>query len=292
MTEYWGSELEFTKMHGIGNDYIYFNCLEKELQNPEKVAQVITDRHFGVGGDGIVLICPSSSADFRMRMFNTDGSEAQNCGNAVRCVAKFIYDNGITNENIITLETLAGILRLEMTVDNKLVQSVRVDMGPPILEASTIPLNTTLTDSNVVTIDVESETFSAYCVSMGNPHAVIFVDEITDRLVLTLGPKIEHHPLFPERVNVEFVKVISPSELQMRVWERGTGETLACGTGASAVCVAGVQTGHSSPAVDIQLLGGTLNLHWDEQSNHVFMNGAAATAFHGTVNLEHYYKEE
>lgn len=286
--------IQFTKMHGLGNDYIYVNCLTSELESPPIVAKLVSDRHFGIGGDGLVLIAPSNIADFRMRMFNADGSEAQNCGNAVRCIAKYVYDNKITANERITLETLAGILTLDLIIDaqSKTVHSVRVDMGTPILDPARIPLNVALTQSNQVTIIVDETTYTAFCVSMGNPHAVIFVDEITDTQVLSHGPLIENHPVFPERVNVEFVKVDSTEHLTMRVWERGSGETLACGTGASAVCVAGFALNKSARSVTIQLLGGSLQVEWDESSDNVFMTGPATTVFNGTVNLKNLLREK
>lgn len=272
-------------MHGIGNDYIYFNCLEQTIENPKALAVRLSDRHFGIGGDGIVLIEASTEADFKMRMFNADGSEAQMCGNAVRCVAKFVYDKGLTSKTTITLETLGGPQILHCSVVDNEVVTVRVDMGAPILDPQKIPLNTERTHSNRVTIDVADHSYDAVCVSMGNPHAVIFVPQITDSLVLDHGPIIEKHPLFPERVNVEFVEVLDRTTLRMRVWERGSGETLACGTGAAAVCVAAVLTEQSEREVVVKLLGGDLALEWNAESGHIFKTGSATTVFEGSVTL-------
>jgi len=233
--------IHFTKMHGAGNDYVYVDCFRHgPPSDPPALARAISDRHFGVGGDGLILICPSEIADARMRMYNADGSEAEMCGNGVRCVAKYVYDHNIKREKTLKIETGAGVLTLELEVANDAVQRVRVDMGEPVLEAEKIP--TTLAGSPVVgrSLTVDGQTFEVTCVSMGNPHCVIFVPEATDELVLGAGPKIETDAHFPRRVNVEFVEVLSPTEVRQRTWERGSGETLACGTGASAVCVAGV----------------------------------------------------
>ncbi len=278
--------MKFTKMHGAGNDYVYVDCFQETLPEPaDQLAIKIADRRFGVGGDGLILIQPSDVADARMRMFNADGSEAEMCGNGIRCVAKFVYDHGISQKEQLAIETGNGVLQLDLQTESapsgKRVSQVTVDMGKPILEPARIP--TTLSAQQVVNheVDFAGTTLRVTTVSMGNPHCVIFVPEATDDLVLGLGPKIETDPRFPARTNVEFVEVISPTELRQRTWERGSGETWACGTGASAVCVAGVLTGNCERDVLIHLLGGDLNLRWDSSSEHVFMTGGATEVFSG-----------
>ena len=280
--------MKFTKMHGAGNDYVYVNCFAESLHElpPAQLADLarrISHRHFGVGGDGLILIRPSEIADARMQMLNADGTEAEMCGNGIRCVAKFVYDHDIARKPTLKIETGAGVLALEVAVgSDDLVREVTVDMGPPELEAAKIP--TTLVDlGQVVSHPVEfaGQTFQATCVSMGNPHCVLFVEKSTDDLVLGLGPTIECDPRFPKRTNVEFVEVISREEVRQRTWERGSGETWACGTGASAVCVAGVLTGRTDRKILNHLLGGDLTLHWDEGSGHVLMTGGASEVFQG-----------
>lgn len=280
--------MQFTKMHGAGNDYVYVDCFTHETpENPSDLSVQVSNRHTGIGGDGLILIRPSEVADARMQMFNADGSESEMCGNGIRCVAKFVYDHDICKKDLLNIETGAGILALEVAVENGKVQQVRVDMGEPILLADEIPtkINGGSDSGNRVVdvpLSVGGHEFQVTCVSMGNPHCVIFVDKATDELVLGLGPKIENDPRFPSRVNVEFVEFISPTEVRQRTWERGSGETLACGTGASAVCVAGVLTGRTERQLTNHLLGGTLKLEWDESSNHVFMTGPATEVFSGT----------
>lgn len=278
MSQIW----QFAKMQGIGNDYIYFNCLSSDFPDASKNAVKLADRHFGIGGDGIVLIKPSEIADYRMQMLNSDGSEAEMCGNAIRCVGKYLYDKGITQKTQVNIETLAGIKVLDLKVQAGKVSLVRVDMGKPELVSAKIPVNINSVKCIAQPFEVEDFSSPMTCVSMGNPHAVFFVDDITDRHVLTLGPKIEVHPMFPRKINVEFVKVISRYELQMRVWERGAGETLACGTGAAAVCVAASLNGLAERKVKIHLLGGVLELEWAE-NDHVFKTGPAEFAFEGEV---------
>lgn len=279
--------IPFTKMHGLGNDYIYFDCLRDPnlIPDPTTLAPRLSDRHFGIGGDGIVLILPDPETDFRMRMFNADGSEAEMCGNAIRCVAKYVYDRGYTQKDVLTIRTGAGVLSLALTVADGTVQTVRVDMGEPILNGPDIPV--ALTANPVVGAKAELQDGRSYlftAVSMGNPHAVIVVDDLTDEQVLGDGPQLEIHPLFPKHVNVEFVTILSPTEVRMRVWERGAGETLACGTGASAVGVACHLNGLTERDVVVHVLGGDLHITWAE-NNHVFMDGPAAFAFDGTVDL-------
>ena len=274
--------LQFTKMHGAGNDYVYVDCFRQSMPaDAPTLARAISDRNRGVGGDGLILICPSEIADACMRMYNADGSEAEMCGNGIRCVAKYVYDHGIKREKTLKIETGAGVLALELEVAGDGVQRVRVDMGEPELEAEKIP--TTLSGSPVVSREllVDGMAFEVTCVSMGNPHCVIFVPQATDDLVLGFGPKIETDPHFPRRVNVEFVEVISPTEVRQRTWERGSGETLACGTGASAVCVAGVLTDRTQRRIVNHLLGGDLELEWSETNNHVYKTGPATEVFTG-----------
>lgn len=274
--------MKFTKMHGAGNDYVYVDCVRQQPPaDPAGLAQRISHRHFGVGSDGLILIRPSERADARMQMFNADGSESEMCGNGIRCVAKYVYDHGIATKPTLRIETGAGVLSLEVETRGGKVERVRVDMGCPILEAARIP--TTLAGSPVVNtpLEIDGRKLSVTCVSMGNPHCVVFVDKATDDLVLGLGPKIERDPRFPARVNVEFIEVLSPREVRQRTWERGSGETWACGTGASAVCVAGVLSGRTERRIVNHLLGGDLELHWNEQDGHVYMTGPAVEVFSG-----------
>ena len=273
--------MRFTKMQGAGNDYIYVNCFDDAPpDDPAEIARQISDRHFGVGGDGLVLICPSVMADARMRMFNADGSEAEMCGNAIRCVAKYLYDHDVVAKESMQIETGRGVLNLDLEVREGQVDRVRVDMGEPILEPGRIP--TTLSGNPVVNapLTVDGQQLAVTCVSMGNPHCVTFVNELTDKWVLGIGPAVESDRHFPRRVNAEFVQVLSPTEVRMRVWERGSGETLACGTGASAVCVAGVLTGRTERKIIAHLPGGQLELHWADD-NHVYMTGPAVEVFSG-----------
>ena len=275
--------LHFTKMHGAGNDYVYVDCFNNPTpDDPAALAVKVSDRNKGIGGDGLILICPSEVADARMRMFNSDGSEAEMCGNGLRCVAKYVYDHGISVKDELNLETGAGVLSVALTVVGGKVDSVKVDMGEPILRPADVP-TTLVGDEAVVNVplEVDGQTFEVTCVSMGNPHCIIYVDEATDDLVHRVGPKIETDPRFPAKTNVEFIEVISPTEVKQRTWERGSGETLACGTGASAVCVAGVLTGKTERKLTNHLLGGTLVLEWVEATNHVFMDGPATEVFSG-----------
>ena len=273
--------MRFTKMQGAGNDYVYVDCFQETMPDDlAQTARLMADRHFGIGGDGLVLICPSEAADAQMRMFNADGSESEMCGNAIRCVAKYVYEHGIAKKDTLTIETGAGVLTLELSVEDGTVPRVKVDMGQPILAAEEIP--TTWTGDKVVdqALSVDGREFTVTCVSMGNPHCVTFVDELTDDLVFGFGPKIEHDPHFPNRVNAEFVQILSPTEIRMRVWERGSGETLACGTGASAVCVAGVLSGRTEREITAHLLGGDLQLHWAD-NDHLYKTGPAVEVFSG-----------
>jgi diaminopimelate epimerase len=270
-------------MHGIGNDYVYFNCIGQNIENPPEAAKKLSDRHYGIGGDGIVLILPSGTADFRMQMFNADGSEAEMCGNAIRCVGKYVYEKGLTNKDELVIETKAGERFLTLFVSQGIVEKITVDMGEPIFESGRIPV--ALSEEKVINkeVSIGGDTYTITCVSMGNPHCVIFVEEITDTLVLKKGPEIEVADIFPERINVEFAKIINRNEIDMRVWERGSGETLACGTGASALCVASALNGFTENKVLIHLLGGNLEIEWDKKTNHVYMTGPAEYAFEGKV---------
>ncbi len=274
--------MRFTKMQGAGNDYVYVNCFHERLPaDPAKLSIAIADRHFGIGGDGLILICPSEKADARMRMFNADGSESEMCGNGLRCVAKYVYDHGIVPKDKLAIETGRGILQVELEIDKGRAKRVRVNMGEPILAGDNIPTTLPGIPPLDTLLKIDDEALQVTCVSMGNPHCVIFVDAITDRHVHQLGPKIEKHLAFPRRTNVEFVKVNRRDDLTMRVWERGSGETLACGTGACGVCVAGVLTGRSDRRVNIHLLGGDLELDWSKSDNHVYMTGPAVEVFTG-----------
>lgn len=273
--------MRFTKMHGAGNDYIYVDCFAETMPaDPATLARQMADRHYGVGGDGLILICPSKVADVRMRMFNADGSEAEMCGNGVRCVGKYAYDHGIRRQTTLTVETGRGVLTLQMEATGGRVERVRVDMGEPILQAAKIP--TTLAGDPVAdrSLSVAGRDLKVTCVSMGNPHCITYVDDLSDEWVLGVGPKVETDSHFPRRVNAEFVEVLSPREVRMRVWERGSGETLACGTGASAVCVAGVLTNKTERKILAHLPGGDLELEWADDG-HVYMAGPAIEVFEG-----------
>ncbi len=274
--------MHFTKMHGAGNDYIYVDCFhEMAPKDIVATAVAVSDRHTGIGGDGIVLICPSEVADARMRMFNADGSESEMCGNAIRCVAKFVYDRGIAKKPELMIETGRGVLTMQLTEgsDGKIAR-VRVNMGSPILEAVRIPTLLAGDPPMNIALEVAGKSISVTCVSMGNPHCVTFVDELSDDWVLRVGPQIERHSAFPNRVNAEFVQMVTPTEFIMRVWERGSGETMACGTGACAAAVAGVLTGRTERTVTAHLRGGDLKLEWASSGN-VFMTGPATEVFSG-----------
>lgn len=273
--------MKFTKMHGAGNDYVYVNCFEEAL--PEDIAglaMAVSDRHKGIGSDGLILICPSEKADARMRMFNADGSESEMCGNGVRCVAKYVYDHGIARQQTLKIETGAGVLHLDLELAGSRVSQVRVNMGKPILKSAEIPTLLPGDPPVDAALDLGDQSLKVTCVSMGNPHCITFIDELNDHWVHDIGPKVEVHPMFPNRVNAEFIEVVSPTELKMRVWERGSGETQACGTGACASAVAGVLTGRSERDVLIHLPGGDLRLEWAD-SEEVFMTGPAVEVYEG-----------
>lgn len=279
--------MEFTKMHGLGNDYIYFNCTKQPVQNPEKLSVLLSDRHKGVGGDGIVLILNSEVADFKMRMFNADGSEGKMCGNATRCIGKYVYERGLTAKTDLTLETLSGIKKLHLCVQNGKVQSVTVDMGQAVLTPRDIPVRSEGESFIHQKITAAGQNWYASCVSMGNPHAVIFCEDVLNLPLEKIGPEFENHPLFPERINTEFVKQLNKTTLQMRVFERGSGETMACGTGACAVVVAAVLNGlcQKDEEITVQLLGGDLKIKWSSNGT-VYMTGTADFVFDGTLLME------
>ncbi len=274
--------MRFTKMHGLGNDYVYVDCFQQQIEDPATVARIVSDRHFGIGGDGLIMILPSERADVRMRMFNADGSEGQMCGNGIRCVAKCAFDHGLTKNNPMTVETAAGIKTIQLMIGARgRVASATVDMGEPILDPAAIPVSMRQNRVIEVPIRTPKNAWTMTCVSMGNPHAVIYVPDVAAVPLEAVGPEIENNPLFPQRINAHFVQVHSPQEVTMRTWERGSGITLACGTGASAVCVAGVLTGKSGRKILAHLPGGDLQLEWRQENNHVYMTGPATEVFSG-----------
>ncbi len=273
--------MRFTKMEGCGNDYIYINGFAETVEHPEMLAVAMSERHFGIGADGLVLILPSEVADFRMRMFNMDGSEGEMCGNAVRCIGKYVYERGMTQKDCVTLETAGGIKVLRLHIQNGSVIAVTADMGEPILEAEKIPVLSQKTPVIGVPLQILDKSFAFTCVSMGNPHAVTFIDNVQEFDVQKYGSVAEFAPMFPKKANIEFAQVIDRTHLYMRVWERGSGETLACGTGASATLVAAVLNNLCERKVRIQLKGGTLEIEWREADNHVYMTGPARFSFDG-----------
>lgn len=284
--------MKFTKMQGLGNDYVYVNLFEEKVEDPVATAIAVSDRHFGIGSDGLILIGPSDVADFEMIMYNLDGSRGEMCGNGIRCVGKYVYDHGMTDKTEITVETLGGIKVLQLFVgDDGCVEQVRVDMGEPILEPARVPVDLAyLADPAAadaskpaisVPIEVDDQIYHVTCVSMGNPHSVLFVNDVDTLDLERIGPSFENHPLFPNRVNTEFIQIVDRSHVKMRVWERGSGETMACGTGACASTVACVLNDLTDRHLYLDLLGGRLDITWDEESGHVFMTGPAATSFEG-----------
>ncbi|MCI9217526.1 diaminopimelate epimerase [Lachnospiraceae bacterium 42-17] len=279
--------MKFTKMHGLGNDYIYVNCLEERIENPPAVARFVSDRHFGIGSDGLILINPSEKADFEMEMYNTDGSRSEMCGNGIRCVAKYVYDYGLTDKTSISVETLGGIKYLELTVKNAKAELVKVDMGKPELTAEKIPIETTHPLHKVIDepIDVNGAAYRMTGVSMGNPHAVVFVEDVKGLEIEKIGPGFENHKRFPHRVNTEFTRVIDRKTVEMRVWERGAGETMACGTGACAVAAACILNGLTENQVTVRLPGGELQIEWDRERDRIYMTGPAVTVFDGEIHL-------
>lgn len=276
--------MKFTKMHGCGNDYVYVNCMEKMLEDPDQVSRFVSDRHFGVGSDGLILICPSDQADFRMAMYNADGSEGEMCGNGIRCVAKYVYDYGLTDQTSISVETKGGIKYLDLTVKEGKVSLVKVNMGSPILKPSLIPIRSEKEQFVDEPVTVDGKVYRMTGVSMGNPHVVTFVDDTASLNLEKIGPSFENHELFPNRINTEFVQVLSRHEINMRVWERGSGETLACGTGTCASAVACVLNGKTDEHLTVHLLGGDLEIFYDRANDTVWMTGPASVVFDGELS--------
>ena len=265
--------IKFTKMHGLGNDYVYIDCMNgQEIEDISTLAQFVSNRHFGIGSDGLILICKSDVADFKMRMFNYDGSEAEMCGNGIRCVGKFVYDKGLTNKETITVETLAGIKRLKFNIKEGKVQTVEVDMGEPILEAKNIPVVSSKSPVKDLKIQLDDKEFIFTCVSMGNPHAITIVDDVKNFDIEKYGPILEIDSHFPKRANIEFIELVDKNNIKMRVWERGAGETLACGTGACASVVACNLNDYIENEANVELLGGTLNIKWNKENNHIYLS--------------------
>lgn len=276
--------MKFTKMHGCGNDYVYINLFEEKVDNPEKLSKAVSDRHFGVGSDGLILIGPSDKADFRMRIYNADGSEAEMCGNGIRCVAKYVYDHKLTDQTEISVETGAGIKYLKLTAEQGKVSQVRVDMGEPILKPDLIPVQAEGDKVVDEPVTVAGKEWRMTCVSMGNPHAVVFVDDVSSFPLETYGPEFENHSRFPKRINTEFVQVISRNEASMRVWERGSAETWACGTGTCASVMACILNNRTDNEVLVHLRGGDLTITYEPESNHIFMTGPATEVFSGELD--------
>ena len=277
--------MKFTKMHGLGNDYVYVNCFEEKIDNPPAVARFVSDRHFGIGSDGLIMINPSQKADFEMEMYNADGSRGEMCGNGIRCVAKYVYDYGLTDKTQISVETLGGIKYLDLTVEDGKVSLVKVDMGKPELEADRIPIISEREQVIDEPIEVDGKEYHMTGVSMGNPHAVIYVDDVKGLDLEKTGPKFENHERFPKRINTEFVHCIDRQTVEMRVWERGSGETLACGTGACAVAVSSILNNLTDTQVTVKLLGGDLQIEWDKEKDRVFMTGPAKVVFDGVIDI-------
>ena len=278
--------IKFTKMEGLGNDYVYMDAINQKIENRSELARFVSNRNFGIGSDGLILIEKSEVADFKMTMFNSDGSQAEMCGNGIRCVAKFVYDKGMTDKTTLKIETLAGIKILELNVEDGKVKTVRVDMGEPILEAEKIPVISTEKPVKNLELEAENKKFKFTCVSMGNPHAITIVENTKEFDVEKYGKVLEIDKAFPKKANIEFAQIIDRQNINMRVWERGAGETLACGTGACATAVACNLNGLTDRKVNIELLGGTLNIEWNETDNHVYMTGPAVTVFDGELYEE------
>lgn len=276
--------MKFTKMQGLGNDYVYVNCFKETIENPPEMAKKVSNRNFGIGSDGLIMINPSDVADFEMEMYNADGSRSEMCGNGIRCVGKYVYDYGLTEKEHISVETLAGIKYLDLTVEDGKVKLVKVDMGSPELVPANIPI---VADGDRVIdepINVNGTEYRMTGVSMGNPHAVVYVEDVKGLDIETIGPAFENHERFPNRVNTEFVKVLDRNTVEMRVWERGSGETMACGTGACAVAVACILNGLTEDKVTVKLLGGDLQIEWDKEADKVYMTGPAEVSFDGEIN--------
>lgn len=277
-------KMKFTKMHGIGNDYVYMDCTRERLENPGEIARLVSDRHKGIGSDGLILIQSSDEADFEMAMYNADGSYGKMCGNGIRCVAKYVYDNGLTDKTEISVISGGAVKYLKLTVENGKVKKVRVNMGEPILKPSEIPVVGEGEKLVAAPIVVDNQVYEMTCVSMGNPHAIVFMKGVKDLDIEKIGPKFEHHSCFPNRTNTEFVEILDRKNVFMRVWERGTGETLACGTGCCATAVACVLNGLTDEEITVKLLGGELHIKWDRKENLVYMTGPAKIVFEGEVD--------
>ena len=277
--------MKFTKMEGCGNDYVYVNGFEEKIDNPNEVAIAVSDRHFGIGSDGLIIINPSEVADFKMCMYNADGSEGKMCGNGIRCVAKYVYDFNLTDKDVITVETLSGIKTLKLNVENGKVKTVRVNMGAPILECDKVPVK--YDDEKMINkpVKVDGKTFNITCVSMGNPHAVTFINDTDNLEIEKIGPKFENNEIFPDKVNTEFIQIIDKNTVKMRVWERGSGETFACGTGACASLVASVLNRLTENKVTVKLLGGDLEIEYNQDENTVYMTGPARVVFTGEYDI-------
>lgn len=277
--------MKFTKMHGIGNDYVYVNCFEETVKNPGEVAKFVSDRHFGIGSDGLILIKPSETADFEMEMYNADGSRSEMCGNGMRCVGKYVYDYGLTDQKEFSVVSAGKIKYLTLTVEDGRAVQIKVNMGSPILTPSEIPViaeGETVVDQPIMVLDKE---YKMTCVSMGNPHAVVFVDDVKEFPLNEVGPYFENHKRFPNRTNTEFVQVVDRNHIKMRVYERGTGETLACGTGCCASAVACVLNGLTDTKVYVEVLGGVIYIEWDREENQIYMTGPAVTVFEGEIDV-------
>ena len=277
--------MKFTKMQGLGNDYVYVNCFQEKIENPSELAKFVSNRNFGVGADGLILIKPTPLADCEMEMYNADGSQGAMCGNGIRCVAKYVYDYGLVKKEVLTVATRSGIKTLHLTVENGKVSRVKVNMGSSVLDPDKIPIAAEEKRVLQMPFEVEGKIWKITGVSMGNPHAVTFVEDVRGLDLEKIGPGFEHHVAFPDRVNTEFVRVIDRHTAEMRVWERGSGETLACGTGACAVAVACILNGYTEDRVTVKLLGGDLDIYWDREENLVYMTGPAVTVFDGELFL-------
>lgn len=277
--------MKFTKMQGIGNDYVYVNCFTEKVENPSQVAVRVSDRHFGIGSDGLILIKPSDVADFEMEMYNADGSQGAMCGNGIRCVAKYVYDYHLTDKTSISVNTKSGIKYLDLTVENGKVKEVKVNMGAPVLKTAEIPMIYSKEQVIAQPLNINQNLYEVTAVSMGNPHVIVYMNDIKNLKIEEVGPYFEKSSVFPESVNTEFVRVIDRNTVEMRVWERGSGETLACGTGACAVAVACVLNGYTEDQVTVKLLGGDLKIFWDREANLVYMTGPAEVVFDGEIQI-------
>lgn len=278
--------MEFTKMEGCGNDYVYVNGFTNKIKNPNKVSEFVSNRNFGIGSDGLIMVNPSDKADFRMNMYNADGSEGKMCGNGIRCVAKYVYDNQMTDKTTITVETLSGIKTLVLNVEDGKVKTVRVDMGSPILKAKDVPVISEKEQVIDEPIMIDNKEYKITCVSMGNPHAITFIDDTDSLDIESIGPKFEKNEIFPDRINTEFIQIVDRNTIKMRVWERGSGETLACGTGACASVVACVLNNLTEDKVTVKLLGGDLFIEYNREENTVYMTGPARVSFVGNIDIE------